>query len=145
MPDYFHPGVFFAMAKLCSAPRDTVHYLYTMNWIQTCYGSNILDLDVNARKKYFDWANDTIDLNYAMLDLKTYLVFPPFTNPINSSSIPLQTVSKKKWCEKFFSQGPLRKSSQWDVLPEVYDPISRTNTTFWLFFSFDEDINFKPY
>jgi hypothetical protein len=74
-----------------------------MNWIQTCYGSNILDIDEKTRKNNFDAANAIIDLTYETFDLKRYLASPPFTNPINTSSIPLQKRQQKNWCEKFFA------------------------------------------
>ena len=89
MPDYYHPEVFFAVAEQCSAPEETVHFLYSMNWIQTCYGSNILDIDAKHRKKYFDDGNAVIDVTYESYGLKKYLASPPFTNPINSSSLLL--------------------------------------------------------
>jgi len=103
VPDYYHPKVFFEMAKLCSAPKDTVHYLYSMNWIQTCLGSHILDYNVKERQKLYDVANIIIDEAYGLFGLKEYLVSPPFTNPINIASIPCHEKWKKEWCEKFFA------------------------------------------
>ena len=107
MPDHYHPGVFIGMADLCSAPSDTVHYFYSTNWFKTCYGSNILDLDVKQRKNCFDAANFNIDLIYASLGIKKYLASPPITNHINSSSIQIQAALHEKWSEKFFAQGPV--------------------------------------
>ena len=31
----------FRLAKACSGKEDTVHYMYSMNWITKCYGSHI--------------------------------------------------------------------------------------------------------
>jgi hypothetical protein len=45
--DYYHPKTFFAIARKCSAPSNTVHYLYSMNWTQTCYGTSIFEVEKN--------------------------------------------------------------------------------------------------
>ena len=41
--DYFSPKEFHTMAKACSAPADTVHYLHTMNWVRDIMGSCYMD------------------------------------------------------------------------------------------------------
>jgi hypothetical protein len=42
--DYYHPAEFHSMARACSAPNDTVHYLHTMNWVQETKGASCIDL-----------------------------------------------------------------------------------------------------
>lgn len=32
--DYCSPDDYFAMARRCSRPKDTVHYLHSMNWVR---------------------------------------------------------------------------------------------------------------
>jgi hypothetical protein len=37
------------MARACSAPEDTVHYMHTMNWVKDVMGASHLDLLMAVR------------------------------------------------------------------------------------------------
>ena len=64
LSDYHHPKTFFAIAKQCSAPTKTVHYLHTMNWVQTCYGTMIFEVQPKNRKEILEISKETINKAY---------------------------------------------------------------------------------
>lgn len=41
--DYIEPETFHTMARACSAPEQTVHFLHSMNWIQDVKGAFYMD------------------------------------------------------------------------------------------------------
>jgi hypothetical protein len=45
--EHYHPADFHAMAKACSAPEDTVHYLHSMNWVMQVKGASCIDFLVS--------------------------------------------------------------------------------------------------
>ena len=140
--DYYHPKTFFAMAQQCSvhAGADaTVHYLYTMNWIQSCFGAHVFDIPFNKRSELFDEGNALVSQQIEQMGLLKLLVPKPFTNAINITSIPLYHRNRIHWACAFFSFGPFKRS-QWQLLPESYSPLARAETTFFMKFCFSKAI-----
>ena len=41
--DYMHPADFHALARGCSAPKETVHYLHSMNWTIEVKGASCIE------------------------------------------------------------------------------------------------------
>jgi hypothetical protein len=141
--DYFHPQIFSRLAKACSGSEDTVHCMYSMNWSTSCYGSHIFDIRQEMRQVFIDGGNELVKTSYQLEGLEGLLVHPPITNAVNTASLPLYFAQMPNWCNQFFSFGSFQKSSQWKYFPESPNLFSRTMTTFYMLFTFDEKISFQ--
>lgn len=145
VPDYLHPKTFFDMARQSSAPvtttDGTVHCFYSMNWIQQCFGAHVFDTRPAIRKELFNIGNTVYAHAIEHMGLTQLLEPLQFTNPINTTSLPLYHQHRLPYARAFFAHGSI-KPAHWLALPEV-SPLSRTDTTFFMVFSFDESIKFN--
>ena len=121
--DYFHPKTFFAIAKKCSAPSNTIHYLYSMYWEKSCFGTSIYDTLPTDRKYIVERSNNCINATYKKYGLNEYLALPTFTDAINSGSFVLHFEQYENWCKKFFACGSFKNPSQWRCERYFFDPI----------------------
>lgn len=141
VPDYYHPKTFLEMARQCSALVDadnedaTVHGFYSMNWVQQTFGAHIFDIRKEKCKEVFDTGKMIYAEAVKAMGLTKYLTPMEVTNPVNTSCIPLYHQYRLAWA--FFAHGEFKRS-QWVVMPEVNQPLRRSDTLFFVIFCFDK-------
>ncbi|KAK9804206.1 hypothetical protein WJX72_001253 [[Myrmecia] bisecta] len=152
--DYYSPKAFHAMAKACSAPEDTVHYLHTMNWVRDVKGSchldymmayNRPDLTKFMLEDMLKGAQDAIQDMYQVQGFTQLLHCPPVANPRNVIDYCLTCSCYKAWVDAFFTAADLEDvERQVHVAePPMYSTFSRANTTLSLIYTFDSAIHLR--
>ncbi len=101
--DYYHPKTFFNIAKQCSMVKNTYHFLNSMNWNMTCFGTMIFDVDPQARLFFVQNGESIISKCYEFYGYTQYFTSPPISNPINISSFALTFGQREAWSKKFFA------------------------------------------
>lgn len=148
--DYVDYSDFHRMARRCSAHGDTIHFGYSMNWVQIVFGVFIFDFAgsdcVEIRSRIIDAANEAVQQSYNMLGWDQHLRSPPPTNPINTTSQHcLEYLHFKKWCDFFFGiarrHGPCQVGN---VEHALSSPLSTTGgSTVAFSWTYDADIHFN--
>lgn len=105
--DYCDYEEFHNMARFCSVHGDTIHFGYSMNWVTSVYGANIIDFAgesfVDLRTSILEASSQSAEACYRMSGWDQYLRLPPPTNPINTAShFCLEHQHFRKWCSYFF-------------------------------------------
>ena len=148
--DYIDYADFHQMARHCSVHGDTIHFGYSMNWVHTVYGVNIIDFAgpeyAELRASLLDSTNQSVQGVYKLLGWDQHLRSPPPTNPINTTSQSgLEILHFKKWLDYFFElarrQGPCQVAN---VEHAMGSPLSGTGASTVAFtWTYDPDIHFN--
>lgn len=148
--DYVDYSDFHQMARRCSAHGDTIHFGYSMNWVQIVFGVFIFDFAgpdcVEIRSHIIDAANKAVQESYTLLGWDQHLRSPPPTNPINTTSHHcLEYLHFRKWCDYFFGiarrDGPCQVGN---VEHAFSSPLSTTGASTVAFsWTYDADIHFN--
>ena len=85
--DYMSYSEFHRIARQCSVYGDTIHFGYSMNWVQRTQGAFLFDYACSgARSKLIDLANRVVARSYQVLGWDEFFCLPPRTNPLNTSA-----------------------------------------------------------
>lgn len=147
--DYIHPRDFHTLARGCSAPADTLHYLYSMNWPHQICGASHIDAFVQLKdaeiwgaklRLLLSGTREAINKLFLKMGLLPYLLSPPNTNAANLVDFALYDRYHEKWVDHFFdfstASGPRANIAH--VVPPMYDSLSRSISVVFLTFSYDE-------
>jgi len=81
--DYYSPQDFHVMAQACSMKTDTVHHLYSMNWVRRVKGASCMDFGLEGRQRVLDLGKKITSQVYHEMGIGDFFLDPPSTNPIN--------------------------------------------------------------
>jgi hypothetical protein len=102
--DYFTIDDFHQLARACSAPEDTVHYGYSMNWVQNVKGACSLAFDTGPHmEKLLHEARKSHSMILKLAGLEGVFMSPPLDNPINLLDVSARAASYRHWVDKFFA------------------------------------------
>ncbi|MEW5312491.1 MAG: hypothetical protein WDW38_004122 [Sanguina aurantia] len=106
VPDYLKPADFHEMARACSAPEDTIHYLHSMNWVRDVKGSCFMDCKAGRPKEAWQQMlgltlkvarEELLPGTFAHFGWDKYLLCPPVDNPRNLIDLVLTGRSHQVW------------------------------------------------
>ena len=145
--DYVSPSEFHRLARRCSRNGDTIHFGYSMNWISRVFGGSFLDMQgtPESRKKIIRLANDSFDSIYGVMNCKDLLRLPPPTNPMNTTSLLLESGVYQKWIDWLAMQA--RKEGYCSIancehaMPNVF--ASTGSSTIYFTWTYDQDVAIK--
>jgi hypothetical protein len=131
--DYMKISDFHKLAKLCSAPSNTIHLGYSMNWVTMAVGEHM--------KEFMEKSRDAVDLQYIVNGVSDMLLKPPIDNPINVMDCCLRMVTYHQWAEVFFKFVPKLIK----VERTGYNIFFRTCDGLLLAWSYDENLEVNYY
>eukprot|EP01135_Chromosphaera_perkinsii_P000778 Nk52_evm66s151 gene=Nk52_evmTU66s151 len=136
--DYIPRVDFHRIAKLCSAPEDTIHFGYSMNWPQRMAGAMSIDYPGGSHmKERLKLARQAETMSSVFSGWGRYFRCPLLTNPINTLDFIYFTRGYKHWAE-FFLQGI---NNVLTVTPPILGgPTQRVDSVIYLTWSYDEKI-----
>jgi len=138
--DYMKPSKFHQMAKQIGN-EDCVHFAYSMNWVMSMKGANIIDFDsAEMRKHMFKAGKAAIKMVWSMSGCLDIFQFPPMDVPINVGSVACITAMHKQWVEWFLSEhnthSPVGYNEE-SIIPIFYNPLHRANTVMNFCWTYD--------
>jgi hypothetical protein len=137
--DYMTIQDFHRLAKACSAPEDTIHFGYSMNWPCDVKGSCCLTMPVGPHMMdVMKGAREGISFSYQMGGLSDLLVSPPIDNPINVLDVAARACAYRYWVNEFFRCVP----NVGPIEPSFYNPFARACSCLFLTWTYDEAIRF---
>ena len=148
--DHMHLRDFHAVARVCSARGDTIHYGYSMNWITGVFGTCIMDFPQEVRGELIDAASQGI-VQMGSMSLggvpraDMLLVLPPHDTPLNYTGFVLSTPHCEKWADYFCSPAfgkPAPKLAQAHIL-DCFCPLHQSSCSMSLTWTYDADIKFQ--
>lgn len=158
MPDYYSPKDFHHLAIDCSNPNgeDTVHYMHTMNWPMDVKGASFIDLILQfpegphpdkkkIMSKVLEAGREGIKMAYAALGLDGLFHSPPIDVALNIVDFALGCDLHQKWLDAWIKDGSFTRPKRQVCVTEVpnYSTLKRANSTFFVAFTYDPDINFN--
>ncbi|KAJ3066660.1 hypothetical protein HDU98_010057 [Podochytrium sp. JEL0797] len=148
VPDYFSPRDFFALAKSVSAKRDkdTVHHMYSMNWLRDVKGGFLIDYvpHVNMTRELVESSEKSHKELMAMLGFASHLHSPPVGNIANLVDYHLAAHHQRDWFRSFMAEAGLKNWERQSMFlgMGVVNPMSRTDSSLHFAFNFDPEVNF---
>ncbi|KAJ3399966.1 hypothetical protein HDV05_001428, partial [Chytridiales sp. JEL 0842] len=144
--DYFKPAEFFKVARTASEGCETIHYLYSMNWVQDVKGTQIIDYGPPYRKQMIQYCEQTIySVMFPLLNMQKYFRVPIATNVRNIVMSSMAVGMSGVWYDWFMGFAKLknvgRQSMRTDA--ETFNDFSRSHTCLNITFTFDPEISFK--
>jgi hypothetical protein len=100
--DYGGYEAFHRLARLASAPSDTIHYAHSGNWVANTYGIALLDMPTEARVATVDVLHSTASFAD---DPRMLLAWPPFTCIDNVATPVLANQCVMQWARHFIAVG----------------------------------------
>lgn len=134
--DYLHPSDFFGLCKAVSVPGRTLHRFYSMNWIQSCFGSFILDYPKEQRKPFITAAAGLLKEEYKKLGVCSLLTDTVVDNAINTSSYFLSKRYYSRWLQSFLSFGGVERCVSEEI--SYYSIFARGQATVFVTFAFQK-------
>ena len=127
--------------KACSAPEDTIHYGYSMNW--PCDVKGACSLSMSTGEHFEDemkFARSSVESQYRHYGCGELLISPPIDNPINVLDLTFRYRAYKHWVRVFFaSVSNIGRVS----LSDMYNPFDRAGSALFLSWTYDESISFN--
>ena len=139
--DYMTIKDFHRLAKACSAPEDTIHYGYSMNWICDVKGACSLSMSTGEHfEEVMKGTRSSVEMQYRVYGCDELFISPPIDNPINILDITSRCMAYKHWVRVFFAS----VSNIGRVEPShTYNPFDRAGSTLFLMWTYDESISFN--
>ncbi|CAG9465696.1 unnamed protein product [Pedinophyceae sp. YPF-701] len=114
-PDYMDPSLFGSLARECSAPQGTRHYLHAMNWPTCVKGAFVFDYqDRKARLQIVDKAREQVAKEYAADNRDVYMRLPVVDNPVSVAGYYLDRQFHRTYAKQFFEDADVQAGS-WEV------------------------------
>ncbi|KAL7549593.1 hypothetical protein ACHAWF_012860 [Thalassiosira exigua] len=132
--DYIELEEFHQVARAYSAEEECVHYGYSMNWLTTVFGADLVDYDsVSDREAVLEQTYDPrAERLFEALDAAKLLIFGFHKNPSMQTSYVLAQTLKEEWL-KYFRDAA--KSSGINLLGSgmtLENPMTRSPRTLYL-------------
>jgi sulfatase maturation enzyme AslB (radical SAM superfamily) len=132
IPDYMNKHDFFKIAKKCSM-KEAIHLIHSMNWIQSVYGTNIIDYESKNRRDLLDKFRKELS-KFNLEHFPNLLKSLPYSHPYSITDYGLSLEWYKKWIESYF------KGAQTKVLTQrisSFLPFYQSQTILCIVFTFD--------
>ncbi|MEW5302765.1 MAG: hypothetical protein WDW36_005513 [Sanguina aurantia] len=152
VPDYLKPADFHEMARVCSAPADTIHYLHSMNWVRDVKGACFMDFKAGRPKEAWQQMlgltlkvarEELLPETFAQFGWDKYLLCPPVDNPRNLIDLVLTGRSYQAWVESFFKGAVDNFERQVMIVqPPLYSATARTTSVIHITCTYDSSVNF---
>lgn len=133
VPDYMHPENFFELVRAISS-EHTIHQLYSMNWIQNCFGTGAADYPKEKRADIIKKAEEDIKKTGIAFKTRSLLTDEVFDNAYNTSMSILCKNLHQTWAESFLAYGRVSKHNLKAECQE-YNQFHRAPGTVFLEFS----------
>ena len=139
--DYMSIKDFHRLARACSAPRDTVHFGYSMNWPTNTKGSFSVTYPTGKQNEVtMEVIRKMLKGLYDYCELTDLLIQPPIDNAINLFDYGFQQFTRENWIKAFFESVP----NVGQVEPSLFSVFSRTSSPIFFTWSYDNEVQFKP-
>jgi hypothetical protein len=139
--DYMDPWKFHQLARKCSAPEDTVHFAYSMNWSVFTKGASVLDYPSGDKLKLIlKTSRQAIGTLMSLGGVSRYFQTPPIDNPMNIADVSCSLAVRKHWCDDFFKD----VENVGEIEPSFYSVFARMNNVLFFTWSYDSRISFRP-
>ncbi|CAG9467602.1 unnamed protein product [Pedinophyceae sp. YPF-701] len=113
--DLFGPKEFHALARACSAPGGTRHYLQSVFWVRDVKGAFVLDYDQREdRWRHIDEGAAQVAAAYRADGRDAYMLLPVVETIAGSADFVLMRQYHRRWAERFFAEGGV-PPSDWEI------------------------------
>ena len=151
VPDYLPPAMFHAIARACSAAKDTVHVMYTMNWPIFPHGASHVEYAARCEpqkiKELFrgmvTGAHGAIAAQYGLLGWDKVMLVPPNSNIRDILDFGCMMSTHREWAAAFLARGGFAHSHQTMHSMPTFSVLHRADSTFALAFSYDPSVRVK--
>jgi hypothetical protein len=110
--DYFNAKTFHGIARACSIHGNTIHFGYSMNWMQSMIGTYVYDYAVEARKEIFKGARNMQRTYYNSFGKDPRIRVPLPECPVNTTMEFLCLDYYKTWSKYWINEarvsGPVK-------------------------------------
>lgn len=134
--DFVGNGEFHEMARACSAPVGTQHYLHTIHWIQDVKGTCHIDYAEAERAKFLKKCSDWGAADVAKFGLEQYLLKPPVMSPMVLAGM-LSSDFFDKWCKVWFGAGRVKEHQISEKVMHPFSIVGRWEGTGYLSYTYD--------
>lgn len=145
--DYVSPKDFHKMARACSVDaghRSTIHFLYSMNWIQEVKGAILMDYAGPGKLHWLNMGRRMIDLSYDLYGLDSLHLNPPNDHPYNVAQMALCYRHSDDWTKAFLDAAPGPKPSLGNAERSMYCVLGHNNSNLHLTLTYSPDLVWDP-